>query len=112
METRASYLLVGTFVLAFAAGLVVFVIWLAKFQFDTEFARFDIHFKGRVLAMYKVFAWAMEVNYRDFFGAAHSSPLGQILKMAGSKAWSGLTSTPRSGSSSSDPEETSTSPTS
>ncbi len=51
METRASYLLVGTFVLAFAAGLVVFVIWLAKFQFDTEFARFDIQFKGSVTGL-------------------------------------------------------------
>ena len=51
METRASYLLVGTFVLAFAAGLVVFVIWLAKFQFDTEFARYDVHFKGSVTGL-------------------------------------------------------------
>ncbi len=51
METRASYLLVGTFVLAFAAGLLVFVIWLAKFQFDTEFARLDIHFKGSVTGL-------------------------------------------------------------
>ncbi len=51
METRASYLLVGTFVLAFAVGLVGFVIWLAKFQFDTEFARFDIQFKGSVTGL-------------------------------------------------------------
>jgi phospholipid/cholesterol/gamma-HCH transport system substrate-binding protein len=51
METRASYLLVGTFVLTFVAGLVVFVIWLAKFQFDTEFARFDIYFKGSVTGL-------------------------------------------------------------
>ncbi len=51
METRASYLLVGTFVLAFAAGLVVFVIWLAKFQFDTEFARYDIRFTGSVTGL-------------------------------------------------------------
>ncbi len=51
METRASYLLVGTFVLAFLAGLVVFVIWLAKFQFDTEFARYDVHFKGSVTGL-------------------------------------------------------------
>ncbi len=51
METRASYLLVGTFVLAFAAGLVVFVIWLAKFQFDTEFTRYDVHFKGSVTGL-------------------------------------------------------------
>ena len=51
METRASYLLVGSFVLAFAAGLVVFVIWFAKFQFDTEFARYDIPFKGSVTGL-------------------------------------------------------------
>lgn len=51
METRASYLLVGTFVLAFTAGLVVFVIWLAKFQFDTEFARYDIDFTGSVTGL-------------------------------------------------------------
>ncbi len=51
METRASYLLVGTFVLAFAAGLVVFVIWLAKVQFDTEFARYDVRFKGSVTGL-------------------------------------------------------------
>jgi phospholipid/cholesterol/gamma-HCH transport system substrate-binding protein len=51
METRASYLLVGTFVLAFTTGLVVFVIWLAKFQFDTEFARYDVQFKGSVTGL-------------------------------------------------------------
>ncbi len=59
METRASYLLVGTFVLAFAAGLVVFVIWLAKFQFDTEFARYDIRFTGSVTGL----ATASPVRY-------------------------------------------------
>jgi len=51
METRANYLLVGTFVLAFTVGLVVFVIWLAKFQFETEFARYDIHVTGSVTGL-------------------------------------------------------------
>jgi len=51
METRANYLMVGTFVLALAAGLVVFVLWLAKFQFDTEFARYDIIYKGSVTGL-------------------------------------------------------------
>jgi phospholipid/cholesterol/gamma-HCH transport system ATP-binding protein len=51
METRANYLMVGVFVLALAAGLVVFVIWLAKFEFDTEFARYDIDFKGSVTGL-------------------------------------------------------------
>ncbi len=51
METRASYLLVGTFVISLMVGLVVFVLWLAKFQFDAEFARYDIYFKGSVTGL-------------------------------------------------------------
>ncbi len=51
METRANYLMVGTFVLALAIGLMVFVLWLAKFQFDTEFARYDIVYKGSVTGL-------------------------------------------------------------
>ena len=41
METRANYLMVGAFVLALAGGLVGFVLWLAKFQFDVQFAHYD-----------------------------------------------------------------------
>ena len=44
METRANYLMVGFFVLAFALGLLGFVVWLAKFQFDQEFARYYIQY--------------------------------------------------------------------
>jgi len=51
METRANYLMVGSFVLALAVGLVIFVLWLAKFQFDTEFARYDIVYKGSVTGL-------------------------------------------------------------
>ncbi len=51
METRASYLLVGGFVLTLAAGLVVFVLWLAKFQFDVQFAHYDIHYSGSVTGL-------------------------------------------------------------
>ncbi len=51
METRANYLLVGGFVLAFSAGLLGFVIWLAKFEFDTEVARYDILFEGSVTGL-------------------------------------------------------------
>ncbi len=36
---------------------------------------FDDHFRGRVLSMYRVFQWALGVNYRDFFDAATSSGL-------------------------------------
>ena len=48
METRANYLLVGSFVLLILAGATVFFLWLAKFQFDVEFTRYDIHFPGSV----------------------------------------------------------------
>lgn len=51
METRANYLMVGGFVLLLAVGLVVFVIWLAKYQFDTNFARYDIFFTGSVTGL-------------------------------------------------------------
>ena len=51
METRANYLLVGGFVITLAAGLVVFVLWLAKFQFDVQFARYDIHYEGSVTGL-------------------------------------------------------------
>ncbi len=51
METRANYLLVGGFVLAFSFGMLGFVIWLAKFEFDTEVARYDILFEGSVTGL-------------------------------------------------------------
>ena len=51
METRANYLMVGSFVLLLSLGLVIFVIWLAKVQFDTEFMRYDIFFKGSVTGL-------------------------------------------------------------
>ena len=48
METRANYLLVGTFVLLILIGITVFFLWLARFQFDVEFTRYDIRFPGSV----------------------------------------------------------------
>ncbi|MBT5572445.1 MAG: MCE family protein [Alphaproteobacteria bacterium] len=48
METRANYLLVGSFVLIAFAGTIIFVLWLAKFQFDEQFTRYDIEFDGSV----------------------------------------------------------------
>jgi len=51
METRANYVLVGGFVLLLMAGLAAFVLWFAKLQFDTEFARYDVHFTGTVTGL-------------------------------------------------------------
>ena len=51
METRASHLVVGAFVLTLIAGLMVFVVWFAKFQFDREFVHYDVYFLGRVTGL-------------------------------------------------------------
>ncbi|WP_119167601.1 MlaD family protein [Algihabitans albus] len=42
METRANYVLVGSFVLALFLSSFAFIIWLAKFQVDTTFQRYDL----------------------------------------------------------------------
>ncbi len=51
METRANYLLVGGFVLVFMIGLLGFVVWLAKFQFDTQYARYNVVFSRSVTGL-------------------------------------------------------------
>ena len=51
METRASHLLIGGFVLAFVVGLFGFAIWLARIEIDREFAYYDIYFTGSVAGL-------------------------------------------------------------
>ncbi len=51
METRASYIAVGAFVLALLAGFVAFVIWIGKFEGQRELARYDILFSGSVTGL-------------------------------------------------------------
>ncbi len=53
METRASHILVGGFVLAFLAGLVAFAIWIAKVDLDATYREYDIFFDGSVSGLYK-----------------------------------------------------------
>jgi len=53
METRASHILVGSFVLAFLAGLVAFAIWIAKVDLDAEYIDYDIYFDDTVSGLYK-----------------------------------------------------------
>lgn len=48
METRASYILVGTFVLLLIAGAFAFVIWLSKAEFEQRPARYVVYFTGSV----------------------------------------------------------------
>lgn len=53
METRASYALVGGFVLTFLAGLVAFAIWIAKVDLDAEYRDYDVYFEGTVSGLLK-----------------------------------------------------------
>lgn len=51
METRASYTIVGAFVLTFIIGIVLAVVWLADVEFDTENQRYSIYFDGTVTGL-------------------------------------------------------------
>jgi phospholipid/cholesterol/gamma-HCH transport system substrate-binding protein len=48
METRAHYVLVGAITLGFFALAMVFSLWLARAQFNREYATYDIIFDGPV----------------------------------------------------------------
>ncbi|MCR9221301.1 MAG: MCE family protein [Alphaproteobacteria bacterium] len=48
METRASYILVGVFVLAFFLAGVAAVVWLADVNLDEDVVKYDIFFEGSV----------------------------------------------------------------
>ncbi|MDH3691935.1 MAG: MCE family protein [Gammaproteobacteria bacterium] len=48
METRASHLLIGSFVILAVLALFGFVIWLAKVDIDREFVLYDIYFEKSV----------------------------------------------------------------
>ena len=71
METRASYLLVGSFVFIFAFGALFFAVWLAKVQFDKEFAHYDILFTGNVNGL----RVGSPVTYRGL-------PVGEVIDVS------------------------------
>jgi phospholipid/cholesterol/gamma-HCH transport system substrate-binding protein len=48
MERNANYALVGIASMVLFAGLIVFVIWLAKFSLHKEYDRYDVIFQGPV----------------------------------------------------------------
>jgi len=51
METRANYLLVGSFVLGIVVALFGFIIWIAKLEVDREFQTYLIYFEGSVTGL-------------------------------------------------------------
>jgi phospholipid/cholesterol/gamma-HCH transport system substrate-binding protein len=53
METRASYVLVGAFVLLMLAAAGLFVVWLGRYQAEETFAYYDIYFGEAVTGLQK-----------------------------------------------------------
>lgn len=51
METRANYVMVGSFVLVVLAGVFVAILWLAHTQFNQQFVNYDIYFTGSVTGL-------------------------------------------------------------
>jgi phospholipid/cholesterol/gamma-HCH transport system substrate-binding protein len=51
METRASHIAVGTFVLLLLFGLAGFVVWISKFQSTEDLKRYDILFEEAVTGL-------------------------------------------------------------
>lgn len=48
METRANYVLIGSFVLLGAAALMLFVVWVSRASFTRDFDSYDVLFEGAV----------------------------------------------------------------
>jgi phospholipid/cholesterol/gamma-HCH transport system substrate-binding protein len=59
METRADYVAVGAFVLVILVGVLIAVLWLARVEFNREFAFYDIYFSNSVAGL----APGSAVNY-------------------------------------------------
>ena len=51
METKASYLIVGTFTMILLLGIVSAMVWLAGVELDEEFAYYDLYFEGSVTGL-------------------------------------------------------------
>ncbi len=51
METRASYFLVGLFVLTLIAGMFGFVMWLSRFELKDDNTYYYVYFRGSVTGL-------------------------------------------------------------
>jgi phospholipid/cholesterol/gamma-HCH transport system substrate-binding protein len=51
METRASYVLIGSFALATVVAAVLFVLWLGKLSLDREWDRYEVVFEEAVTGL-------------------------------------------------------------
>ena len=81
METRANHLLVGSFVLIAVVGLFLFVVWIARFQFDTLYDRYQLSFSGHVTGI----SQGSPVHFQGV-------PVGQVLEIGFSEISPGTAS--------------------
>ncbi len=51
METRAHFVLIGTFTMSVFVGVFLFVLWLAKVEIDRDFADYNIIFESNVTGL-------------------------------------------------------------
>jgi phospholipid/cholesterol/gamma-HCH transport system substrate-binding protein len=70
MEVRASYVLVGLFVVALMASLLGFVVWTARTVGTRAIANYDILFTGTVTGL----AEGSQVRYRGV-------PIGRVKEI-------------------------------
>lgn len=74
METRASYVLVGSFVLLVIAAMFGFVIWIAKGQFERKVDRYQTYFSTTVTGLQA----GSVVRYRGI-------PVGEVTDISWAK---------------------------
>ena len=51
METRADYVLIGTFTVSLIVGVFLFVLWLAQVEIDREWSEYDIIFDTTITGL-------------------------------------------------------------
>ena len=71
METRASYILVGGFVLALVAATFAIIVWLSRVEFEAVPQRYTIYFTGSVTGL----SVGSAVRYRGV-------PVGSVTEIA------------------------------
>lgn len=70
METKANYIVVGSFVLAFLVGIVGFILWFSQYDLGFKTSFYDIYFDGSVSGL--------RVNEDVKF---HGIPIGEIKEI-------------------------------
>lgn len=71
METKASYITVGIFVLSFVLATVLFAMWVSRVDFSRDAALYHIYFEGSVTGL--------RVNERVYF---HGLPIGTVREIS------------------------------